>query len=436
MYKGQYMKFFFVLIAVFAAGSLCGYQFASAMFVTDTPVVSSSLPPTVSQNAQVQPATASSISAVDSADKDSIDELVKYLSVQTPKTQFEGYRAFQKLDQLSAEDIERILLNLDDSQMQLRAQIAWFLTGKFPENAFALMESSMSDNQMALAKALFTNLTTNHPEKVFDWLQNNENDYAILFPVVEQQFGQKMILFQTLSTFPDWKWVAYEAGRKLAKESVRSEDKWGSRKLAQSAAQANPQEAINYALAQHSGAVDGALLNGALVEYAKVNPEETKNLLLENQSYVDEYTVGAVIDNLLFRGQFEDAYNLAGSLQDKKIAESVVGATAAKMHDYGSEKVIDFVATITDSKLKVAAISSAINSMSVAGYPIEKQLEIMDGSLHEVAAAEKAFQYAWTLKNGYKNNPQSMEAYMGKLKFNNKELAAEVEKVLGYLKDS
>lgn len=423
----------FVLIAVFVTGALCGYQLST---VSDGSAVAQLSPlknkPASNEQPVVERPSATKIAVA----KDAPDELVKLLSTQTPKTQFETYRAFQKLDQLSVGDIEKILLALDDSQLQLKGHIAWFLSGKFPEHAFALMESSMGDNQMSLAQTLFANLTVNHPEKAFDWLQNNENDFAILFAVAEQQFERKMALFQALSVFPDWKWTAYEAGIKLVKESMRPQDKWGSLGLAQAVAQSNPQEAINYALAQHNGAVDDSLLNGALIEYAKTNPLEAKTLLLENQLHVNEYTVSALIDNLLFRGHFGEAYGLANSLEDKKMGELVASGTAGKVHSYGSEKVIEFVATIKDPALKIKAISSATNSMSVAGYPVEKLLEIMDEGLREVSIEEKAFHYAWTLKNGYKENHQAVAAYMNQLRFNDKELAAKVEEVLGHLKDS
>lgn len=423
----------FVLVAVFAVGVLCGYQFFAAS--GDGVIVYRSSPeddllPTAA-------ALTESPSVVATADaKATPEDLIKLLGAQTPKTQFEGYRAFQKLDQLSVDEIEQMLLSLDDSQLQLRGQIAWFLTGKFPDRALALMESSMGDNQMSLAQTLLANLTTNHPEQVFDWLQNNENDFAILFPVAEQQFERKMVLYQALSVFPDWKWSAYEAGMALVKNSIRPQDKWSSRRLAQTVAQANPQEAINYALAQHSGAVDGGLLNGALVEYAKTNPLEAKTLLLQYQLHADDITVGSLIDNLLFRGHFDEAYGLANSLQGKEIIESTISGTAGKMHNYGSEKVIEFVATIKDPALKVKAVSSATNSMSVAGYPVEKLLEVMDSGLRDVPVDDKAFSYAWTLKSGYKNDPQAMSAYMHRLKFNDKDLAAKVEEIFGYLKES
>ena len=428
----------FVLAAVFVTGAFCGYKLPT---IANKPASSPHLSSLENSSATVIRPVAESRSAVVAvAVKDTPDEILKLLSAQTPKTQFEGYRAFQKLDQLSIDELEKILLSLDDSQLQLKGQISWFLSGKFPERAFALMESSMGDNQMSLAQTLFANLSANHPEHVFDWLQNNENDFAILFSVAEQQFERKMALFQALSVFPDWKWTAYDAGVKLVKESVRPQDKWSIQGLAQTVALANPMDAINYALAQHNGAVDKRLLNGALVEYAKTNPLEAKRLLLENQPHLDESTVSSLVDNLLFRGQFGDVYSLTDSLTssmpDKKMVESVVTDTAGKIHKYGSEKVVEFIATVKDPALKVKAVSSATSSMSVAGYPIDKLLAIMDEGLRDVPAGEKAFQYAWTLKSGYKNDAQSIAAYMNQLKFNNKELAVEVEKILEYLKDS
>ena len=219
------------------------------------------------------------------------------------------------------------------------------------------------------SQPLFANLTANHPEKVFDWLQNNENDFVVLFSVTEQQFERKVALFQSLSVLPDWKWTAYEAGMKLVKESMRPQDKWSSIGLVQTVAQSSPQDAITYTLAQHNGAVDSSLLNGALIEYAKIAPLEAKSLLLENQAYAD-------------------AYGLANSLKNKEVIESVVTSTAEKLHSYGSDKIIDFLATLPGA----------------------------------------------ALKSGYKNDPEPLPRYLGKMKFNDKELAAEVEQVIGYMK--
>ncbi|MEN0036112.1 MAG: hypothetical protein AAGC78_03555 [Cellvibrio sp.] len=95
-----------VIIVVFAAGALCGYQFSVA---TDK---SSPSPLPFLKNNPVADNVASvneSPSVTAAVVKNDPDELIKSLSVQTPKTQFERYRAFQKLDQLSVDEIEQLL---------------------------------------------------------------------------------------------------------------------------------------------------------------------------------------------------------------------------------------------------------------------------------------------------------------------------------------
>lgn len=424
----------FVLLVVFAIGCLCGYYFPFVNQNSSTVQSSVDVSGDVFDDAPVIPAKKESpVLAVSAAN--SLDEIVKQLDSKTPKTQFEGYRAFQKLDQLSVDEVERLLLTLGESQSLLKGQVAWFLSGKFPERAISLMSSSMSDNQMPLAQTLFSSLVLNQPEQMFDWLQNNENDFVMLFPRAEQQLDQKMALYQALAVYPDWKWAAYDAGVDLLKESGRSQDRWSARALAQTAAQSNPHEAIVYALAQHNGEVDAGLLNGAFTEYAKISPLEAKTLLLENQKYMESYTVDSVMDQLIALGNFGDVYELTRSLNDQELAERVINNVADKLYPYGSDKVLELFATISDEKLKISAARSVINYMSFNGYSIDKQLEIMDVGLKDISGQEKAITYALALSHGYKNNSLAVKNYMEKLKFNNREFALEVETYMGYMKD-
>lgn len=423
----------FVVILIFAAGVLCGYKISA---VVDKPVASSFLslknvPVTETPSVRELPAA-----VVTNVAKNEPYELINLLSAQTSKTQFERYRDFQKLDLLSVAELGQILLTIDDSQLDLKRQVAWFFSGKFPEPAFDLMESSMGDNEMQLAQMLYEGMTNNHPEKVFDWLQNNENDFVILYPVDEQQFERKLALFQALSVLPDWKWTAYEAGLKLIKESARPQDNFNSHMLAQAVARANPMDAINYALAQHNGGVDKRLLSGALNTLANTNPVEAKKLFVENQAHLDELTVGPLVYNLMDRGEFNEIYSLINSLTNKKMVEAVVAGAAGSIHNHGSEKVVEFITAINDPELKVTAVNSATSSMSIAGYPLEKLFDVIDGGLRDVSVDKKAFSYAWIIKRGYKSNPQAVTAYLNQMKVNNKELAVEVEKLVNGLKVS
>lgn len=423
-----------VIIVVFAVGVICGHQFSR---VTDKPVAASlsSLP---NNSAIEAPSTSElpSAATVIPAINNEPDEIIKQLSFQTPKTQFERYRAFQQLDLLSVAELERLLLAIDDSQLELKRQVAWFFSGKFPEPAFDFMESSMGDNQMPLAQLVYEGLTSSHPEKIFDWLQNNENDFVMLYPVAEQQFERKMALFQALSILPDWKWAAYEAGLKLIKESVRPHNKWSSQPLAQAVAQANPMEAINYALAQHHGAVDKALLNGALVALSNTNPVEAKRLALENQAHLDTFAINSVVRNLVARGELNEVFSLTNTLADKSMLEFVIAGAASDMHLHGSEKVSEYIASISDPALKVKAVNAAASSMLVAGYPVEKLLEITDMGLRDLPVSEKVISYTWIIKRGYEGNPQAMAAYLNQMKTYNKELAIKVEELLGSIKGS
>ena len=157
-----------LLVVVFAVGLLCGLYFNNNKTsvqpgIAEAPSV---IVADVEQK-NLSPAVAAALSATTEI---APDDLVKLLGVETPKTQFEDFLAFQKLTQLSPEVIQQILLSLDSSQLELQRKIAWFFAGKFPEQAFQLMENSMGDNNVELARTLFSQLSVNQPEKVFDWL--------------------------------------------------------------------------------------------------------------------------------------------------------------------------------------------------------------------------------------------------------------------------
>lgn len=424
----------FVLLVVFAIGCLCGYYFPFVNQNSSTVQSSVDVSGDVFDDAPVIPAKKESpVLAVSAAN--SLDEIVKQLDSKTPKTQFEGYRAFQKLDQLSVDEVEQLLLSLGDSQPLLKGQVAWFLSGKFPERAISLMNSSMSDNQMPLAQTLFSNLVLNQPEQMFDWLQNNENDFVMLFPRAEQQRDQRMYLFQALAVYPDWKWAAYEAGVELFKKSDSSQGNWGTRTLAVTVAKSNPREAFDYALAQHDGEVDAGLLNGALTEYAQTNPLETKTLIVENQKYVEGFTVDLVMNQLIARGNYSEVLGLARSLNDKKLAEYAIPSAASKLYPHGNDKVLELLSSVSDADLKVSAVGAVVSTMSASGLPIETKLEIMDSGLQNVSIEKKVGTYAWVLKSEYKNDTLALKNHIDKLKYNDKAFGLKLETVIEYMND-
>ena len=187
-----------ILVLVFGLGGLCGYKIGAEVPFdlewVSAPAELDSNPESVAPPApQVAKTTPQRIAM---ASLPSSDDVIRLLGVQTPKSQFDGYRALQQLELLSPSAIQNILLSLDDSQPQLKGQIAWFLAGKFPEHAFTLMESSMGEE---LAATLFANLSLNQPQMTFEWLQQHESDFAFMFSAPEQQLERKMALLQSLS---------------------------------------------------------------------------------------------------------------------------------------------------------------------------------------------------------------------------------------------
>ena len=139
--------------------------------------------------------------------------------------------------------------------------------------------------------------------------------------------------------------------------------------------------------------------------------------------------------HLIALGNFIDVYALTNSLNDKKLTEQVINNAADKLYPYGSDKVLELFAVISDEKLKISAARSVVAYMSINGYSIDKQLEFMDAGLKDTVGQDKAITYALALSRGYKNDSLALKNYMDKLKFNNKEFALEVEKFMGYMQD-
>jgi hypothetical protein len=143
-------------------------------------------------------------------------------------------------------------------------------------------------------------------------------------------------------------------------------------------------------------------------------------------------SVDALVESLLYNGHFSDAFELPYELVNSEMTQSAVNNLASKIHNFGDDKVSSFIESIKDTTLKSKALGSITNSMSAAGYPLEKLLEVLDIGSHNIPIAEKVFNYAYTLHTGYKDDPQALSNYIFRLRLHDEEFAGEIEKTIGY----
>jgi len=356
----------------------------------------------------------------------------KTINFVEPKTQFGYHEAFNSLEKFSADEIAEYLLSIDEYKTEMRAQIAWFLSGKYPEKAFDLLNSNLVTGDVELAKILAFNLSNNHPDLTYSWLKNNDNIFNQLFSNQTEKYQFKLINLQTLSKIPEFKWDAYEKGRALINNGPRGQDKYSMLRLAQYTASSNPLEAINYALSKADGHIDTNLLNGALTEFAKRDPTAASQYILENEDSIDPVAITATTSSFIFKDRYDEAFTLVDSLKNSELKKNTIGQLASNLVDYGKNETngLKLIQSLKDNDSKVIAASSLLSSMSVVGYPVEKQIEILDQGLTNVPVHSKSWEYAWTLKKGYGKDSDATKNYIRQLQQQNPELAKVVSSIL------
>jgi hypothetical protein len=141
------------------------------------------------------------------------------------------------------------------------------------------------------------------------------------------------------------------------------------------------------------------------------------------------------MSSFLFKDKFDDAYSFVNSLKTESLKENAISQLSSDLTTYGKNEQngIKFVQSLNDEKSKISAAGSLTNSMSVTGYSVEKQMEILDKGLSEVPVDAKSFQYAWTLKRGYGKDSTETKQYISQLERSNPELAKAVKQSLQYL---
>ena len=358
-------------------------------------------------------------------------EISTLIDLSETRTPFGYFQLLSSLEQYSADEVEAYLLSIDPSKADLRNQVIWFFSGKFPEKAIDLL-STEAGKDSELTKILAYHLTFNHPDLTWSWINDNPDAVNSLYKTETERFQFKLVALNALSRLPDSKWFAYEQGVKMITEGPRPQDKYSLMTLAQNAASSNPLEAIHYAAADKNNPNNRHLLNGAITEYARQDPAYASQLILENEDRIDSMAVSATTTQLLFKDQYDDAFNLANQLKNESLKSSTIDQLASNLVTYGKndEYGLKLIHTLQDDSSKIKAASSLINSMSVIGYPVEKQLVILEQGLTDVPSHSKSWNYAWTLKQGYGKDADATKIYVNQLRSKDPELAKGIEGIL------
>ena len=356
----------------------------------------------------------------------------RVIKFDEPKTSFGYYQAFASLDNFSADEIANYLLSIDPNKTEMRRQIAWYLSGKFPEKVFFLLNSNLITSDLELSKILIFNVSSNHPDITMAWIEDNQDILDAVFQNSTEGYQLQLNTLKGLAMLPEHKWDAYEKGRKLIQNGPRGQDKYAMLTLAQLTASSNPQEAINYALSSEDGKIDASLLNGALNELAKVDPDAAAIHILENQQLIDPSSVTATTTALVFKDKSDNAFRLINALKSDELKNRAISGLASNIVTQGKNETdaLKLVQTMADDTSKIEAARAVITTMSVVGYSVERQLDILNQGLTTVSNSSKSFQYAWVLHNAYGNNSSEINNQIIQLERNNAELAKAVQTTL------
>lgn len=360
----------------------------------------------------------------------------RVIKFDEPKTSFGYYQAFASLDNFSADEIANFLLSIDQQKTEMRSQIAWYLSGKYPEKVFELLSSNLVTSDRELSKMLAFNLSANQPDITENWIENNDRIVTQLFPSQTEKYQFKLVNLQALSRIPEYKWSAYEKGKKLIESGPKGRDTYSMLTLAQYTSSSDPIEAINYALSTTNGEIDSNLLNGALTQLANTDPIAARNYILEHEDSLNSMPVSAITSALIYRDSYDEAYSLVNSIKNPKLKESAINQIGSSLMTYGKSEAhgVMFVQALNDNESKIQAASSIRNSMATIGYSVEKQLEFLDQGLTKIPSNDKSWEYAWTLHTGYGKDSDAAKSYISQLEQRDPDLAKLVKSTLENLK--
>jgi hypothetical protein len=322
--------------------------------------------------------------------------------------------------------------NHNSNKAEFRREIAWFYTAKYPEQAIKLLQESMDHQDLELARLLIGSSIQTHPTQIWSWIKDHDYELDRLFANANDKYEFKLTVLKGLAQIPEQKWAAYQEAQQLVASSHRPNDHNNLAYLAKTLAAADPEEAINRALA--NGAHDLILFNGGIAGLMANNAARASDLILQNQDLADAGTISEVAYKLLAERQYRDAYTLVNSLTDAELRKTSQEMLARPMAKESQTQATEFLNSLVTEEAKIKVARHIAISMSVDGRPVKDQLELFDSGLKSIAPEKKAFNYAYALKDWIKEDPEAINRYLNEVRIQDQPLADAIKKSIEYLK--
>ena len=354
-------------------------------------------------------------------------------NVKKPKTSYEVFKLLIELDSSSAKDLEAYLASLGRDNPEVRNQVAWLLSAKYPTHALDYITTLMNSGDIDLSKVVLQSVGQNHAKLAWDWVKANEKEMDSIYKNVSEKYDAKLFVLNMLARVPEEKWAAYEEAKNVIAAGPQKADKYRLMTVANSAASSDPEDAISYALSGVNGKRDSDLFNGAIVNLIVKDVFRARDLVLQNQDVADMTAVNTIAQKLIINNQFSDAYSLANGFNIPEQQKSALQALGGMLISNGLERTKEFADTIRSDDLRYEVVNGMVISMAVNGQPVKDQVALMDSAMGNISVEKKGFNYAYTVRDWSKLNPTEYNNYMSDLRSRDKPLADAIETNSKYL---
>ncbi len=420
---------------------LAGYTAAFLVHSKDTPN-QSVINPSSSQQAESQTAPSQSTSnpqlpltstAPTTQHQSSAEKVLAATQFKASKTAYEAYQQLFFLNSLSDDELKEALASTSPDKKTQRANIVWMLATRTPEHAIALVEDLAKKGEGELARVAILSLAQVKQKEAWAWVKGNDALLEKMIPNLGERYDFKIGMLFELVRDPASKWDAYEEAQILIANGPKKADKFMLQGIAKGAAESDPEEAINRALAGTNGKKDEHLLVGTLDVLIQKNNARAKEIIQLNPEFIDIGQIARVSDNLVKDNRFTEAYDFVNNFKDSKQRQAAQAQLADSLRGSGQDKAIEFVNSIKSEDDKAATVNTLAVHMGVSGVPAMERIKLMDETLSAVAPAKKAFQYAYNLKDLRISNPSEYSAYMAGLRLRDQDFADDVDRSVATL---
>lgn len=348
-------------------------------------------------------------------------------NVNRPKTSYEVFKLLMELDSSSAKDLEAYLATLGRDNPEVRNQVAWLLSAKYPTHALDYITTLLNSGDIDLSKVVLQSVGQNHAKLAWDWVKANEKEMDSIYKNIAEKYDAKLLVLNMLARVPEEKWLAYEEAKNVIANGPQKADKYRLMTVANNTASSDPEDAISYAMSGVNGKRDSDLFNGAIVNLIDKDIFRAKELILQNQDIADMSSVNTIAQKLIKNNQFSDVYNLANGFHTPELQKSALQSLGSMLISNGLDRTKEFAATIRSDDLRYEIVRGMVISMAVNGQPVKDQLALMDSAMVNIPVEKKDFTYAYTMRDWPTLNSTEYNNYMSDLRSRDKSLAEAIE---------